>query len=164
MSQDQHAGLTKILVSTRVIPMPMRVEDEANRFFGDRPNRRSDLLGQRRVLVIDEKYTVRPRRDRQIASRALKHHQARAEIGPFDLDLREILLRRRREGPDQEQRPDQAATSNSEAFDPTPTRRAFFTRALFQHQIALPFHQEYTAHAECRVWIRYRRPLDAFIE
>ena len=38
VGNDGHTGLTKILVSARMIEMPMRIKDKADRLFGNFPD------------------------------------------------------------------------------------------------------------------------------
>ena len=52
VGNDDRPRLTQILVSTRVIPVPVSVDHEANRLVAKLPNRGEYLFCQRRVLVV----------------------------------------------------------------------------------------------------------------
>ncbi len=95
VGHDQCPGAAQVLVAARVVEVPVRVEHEADRSVVDGLHRRPDLVGQGRVLVVDEKDAVLPRRDAHVAPRADEHGDAVGQLDRPDLDPAEVLPRGR---------------------------------------------------------------------
>ncbi len=100
---DQRARLAEVLVAARVVAVPVGVEHEADRPVADLRDRGHDLLGQRRVLVVDQEDAVRAGRDADVATPAHQHVDAVGDLDRLDLDVLHVLLSRRRSGQRQRQ-------------------------------------------------------------
>jgi hypothetical protein len=74
----------------------MGVEHEANRLGRQGLDGRRDLVGERRVLVVDQEDPVVPDEHADVAARPLEHRDAAGDGDGLDLDLREVLLGERR--------------------------------------------------------------------
>jgi len=94
----QGAGFTEVLVAAGVVAVPMGVEDETNRPLVDSLDRRPDLVGQRRVLIVDQKDPVSACRDGDVAAGALEHVDPVRDFCRGDLNLGKVLLRPRGHG------------------------------------------------------------------
>ncbi len=68
-----------------MVAVPVGVEHEANRFRAQRPDGSYDLVGKRRILIIDQEDAVVPHRYRHVAAASRQHVDAGAEIGGMDL-------------------------------------------------------------------------------
>ena len=88
---DKGPRLSEILVAPRVVPMPVRVEHEADRLGRYRPDGSQNLVGQRRVLVVDDEDSVVADEDSDVAARAEQHVHTRGDPLRLDLDCVEVL-------------------------------------------------------------------------
>jgi hypothetical protein len=74
-----------------MIEVPVRVEHEPHRPVGDRGDRCEHLRRQRRELIVDDEYCLRPDRQPDIATPAPQDVGAVGELLRHDLNRVEVL-------------------------------------------------------------------------
>jgi len=89
---DDRGLLLKICVAAGVVAVKVRVDDEPHRLIGDALERGLDLLGEWRVLIVDNHDAIFPHRGTDVASGALQHVDTAGNLGHFDLNLAEVLV------------------------------------------------------------------------
>ena len=67
VGDDHGPRLAEILVASRVVAVPVGVDHEADRFVADLADRRSSILGERRVLIVHQEDPVLAGGDGQVA-------------------------------------------------------------------------------------------------
>ena len=58
MRDDNGATLSKVLVAAGVIAMQVGIDEKTHRVVGYGLDGRDDLVGERRILIVDEKRPV----------------------------------------------------------------------------------------------------------
>ena len=88
---DEGPCPSEVLVAPGVVPMPMRVEHEADGLGRNRPDGRKNLVGQRRELVVDHENAVLADEHPDVPALAEQHVHARGDLLRLDLDRVEVL-------------------------------------------------------------------------
>ncbi len=96
MGENDRALIAKILVSARVIVMPVRVDEIFDRSRAESSNGSLDLGRQRRELVIYDDRRILAIADSDVTALAKKDGNTRRDDFSLDLDCIEIALCLRR--------------------------------------------------------------------
>lgn len=94
MGDEQRAGLRHVLVAAGMIEVPVSVDEEADRFVGNRGDGREDLRGERRELVVDYEHGIGPHRQADVAPLAEEDIHPGCQPLGGNLDRIEVLGRR----------------------------------------------------------------------
>ena len=70
-----------------MVTVIMRIDDEPYRLVGNAFQRRANLLGQRRELVVHNDDAVIANRDADVATRALQHVHVAGDFMDLDFEL-----------------------------------------------------------------------------
>jgi hypothetical protein len=84
--------LLEVRVSSGVVAVIVRVDDESHRLVGYPLERCLNLVGQRRVLIVDNHDPVVAHRRANVPARALQHVDVPGHFGDLDLNLAEVLF------------------------------------------------------------------------
>ena len=96
LRHNQRARLAQINIAAGMVAMPMGVDHKADRLWRQQFDRRFNFRRQRRELVINQEYAVRPDRQAHIAAGTDEHIHRIAQLVGFDFNFVELLLRLRR--------------------------------------------------------------------
>ena len=98
---DDRCFWSKNFVPAGVISMPVGIENEAQLLITDSFECGPDLIGERRILIVDNQNAVVADRNTDIAARSLEHVNVAGNFGRFDFYLRPVSLCVRRDGKEQ---------------------------------------------------------------
>src|SRR5215813_2148746 len=90
MSDDRRIK-AEYRVAAGVIAVPVRVDDEFELALAQFLKRGLDLVGERRVLIINDQKAVRADRNADVSTRAFKHIDVAGHLGRFHLNFGKIL-------------------------------------------------------------------------
>ena len=96
MGYDDRTHFSHVFVPTRVIPVPVRVDEELHVTFRQRLDGSEDFFGQRRELIVDQERTVVSYGKPQIPPGSNKHIHVTRNVYRLDLNLVRVLPRERR--------------------------------------------------------------------
>ena len=100
---DDRRLFLEVFVSAGVIPVIVRVDDEADGLVGDALQRGLNLIGQWSVLIVDDHDTVLADGGADVSASALEHVDVSRDFRDFDLNLAEVfVLRGRTDGGDEQ--------------------------------------------------------------
>src|SRR5262245_34871784 len=92
---DDRSLPSELCVPTRVIPVPVSVQDELQGLVRNALQSRLDLRRKGRELIVHDEETVLSGRDADVPSRPFEHEDSSGHLRGLDLHLVEILLSRR---------------------------------------------------------------------
>src|SRR5579863_450551 len=89
---DDGSLFLEVGVSTDVVAMIVRVDDEPHRPVGDAFQRGLNLFGQWGVLVVDKHDAVIADAGADVSAHAFKHVDVAGDFTDFDFDFTEVLV------------------------------------------------------------------------